>query len=849
VCGPTPDGTREAAREYAVKGWIKYVECPERNLSQSRNLGIGCASGEIIAFIDDDAIAEPEWLSQLVPAFDDPQTGAAGGVVFDFTGYNLQYRYAACDRLGNAIVDLQEPAEEHNYPSSLRFPYVQGTNCAYRRETLVDMGGFDEEYEFYLDETDVCCRLIDRGLKVRQLPNAAVHHKFLPSHIRNEHRVTVLKCAVIKNKIYFSLINNHGHWPISRVIEDATRFIHQQRADLEFHVKGGRSRPLDLEIFDMDAERALEIGLARGLSRQRRTRPSKFFGGRGAGSLLSFPRLVPEGPRRAFVFLSQSYPSEHFGGNGRHTHHIAPAIAALGHTTHVITKGTDLNRVDLEDGVWVHRIVPRTQIRRDLPDGTIIPEQIWNYSATQLEEIYRISHLRRIDAVEALGWECEAIATVLDGRFPSATCIVTALSHWLETNTSRRNNSSWMKGFVEPMLATERYLFQNSPGIVSASRAIASSIEEHYRITFNPERVGYIPHGMVDMTPLPRSRPPTLAGWPVGASPGARRQAVLFVGRLDLRDGIDVLLEAVPDLLQRHREAELWITGDDTLEIEPGVTVRRRFESSPAGRAVADRVHFLGQVEDLELRWLYVNCNVFVSPSRFEGFGLNFVEAMMFSKPCVGCTASGADEVIADGMTGVLVAPGRADEVGRAICELLADPARASRMGAQGRTRYEQLFESSVIAAQRVAFLGRLARPPIPLESLQLSGRDRLVDAGGQKARFLEPHSELAFNASQRGVFVTFWKHDQSGIAEVTVDGKLAVIVDLYFAHSCFETVHIACEPGARVAIRRSGEKRDYSSGSEVIVAAVADGGGGREGAGARDQRLSAERINTMAGR
>src|SRR4051794_24883760 len=60
VYGPTPDGTRELLETY--RGKIKVAACPERNLSMSRNIGIALSSGEIVAFIDDDGLAEPEWL-------------------------------------------------------------------------------------------------------------------------------------------------------------------------------------------------------------------------------------------------------------------------------------------------------------------------------------------------------------------------------------------------------------------------------------------------------------------------------------------------------------------------------------------------------------------------------------------------------------------------------------------------------------------------------------------------------------------------------------------------------------------------------------------------------------------
>jgi glycosyltransferase involved in cell wall biosynthesis/GT2 family glycosyltransferase len=816
IHGPTLDGTKELLARLASDLPIKIAACSERNLSQSRNLGIALASGKIVAFIDDDSIPEPEWLTQLVGAFQDSEVAAAGGFVFDPSGYRYQYLYAMCNRLGNARLDLKGPVDEYSLPFSNWFPYVQGTNCAFRRSDLVRIGGFDEEYEFYLDETDVCCRLVDEGRKIRQLAHAAVHHKYLPSHLRNEHRVTTVKYPVIKNKIYFSFVNNHGHFSAGEVVVDAVRFVDQQRADLEYHVRGGRLDPARLAEFERDAEKAWETGLSRGLSRTRRTRPRDFFDARH--DFLRFSASRSRGRRRTFIFLSQSYPPGHAGGNGRHTHDIARAIADLGHTVHVLTKGSDFSRVDFEDGVWVHRLVSKQQIARRLPSGQTIPEEIWNHSATLLEELYRISKFRRIDVVEGVSWDCECIATVLDGRFPSATNVVTALSHWLDTHAALRNDRRWMESFGTPLLAVEKYLFARSPGIVAASRAIASSIEERYGVTFESGRIGYSQHGLVDMTPLPRRRPRGLTD----DRPG--RLAMLFVGRLELRKGIDVLLAATPALLDKHPKMELWIAGDDSFEVEPGLTAKQKYlnyTEQPAD----DRIRFLGRVSDDELRWLYRHCDIFVAPSRFESFGLIFLEAMMFGKPSVGCRAGGIAEVLEDGVSALLAEPGDPYSLAEAIETLLADTALRRRMGAAARRRYEMRFEASLVARHRVEFLSTLMRRSVPEERLIEHGENRSVEVGyGEQARRLGPGGSIGFATEAPTVYLTFWKHDWSGYVEIWVDDNLVDEVDLFSSVGIFET--LAVPIGARhqpvhLSIRRGDRKTAPAHDSEVIVHAI----------------------------
>jgi GT2 family glycosyltransferase len=430
VPGPTEDGTRELLAK--LQGQIKVAACPVRNLSISRNIGISLAAGGLVAFLDDDCLAEPEWLGDLEEAFRDPAVGGAGGIVYDHTGVRPQYLYSSANRLGQADCARTRPADEFNFPFSFNFPYVQGTNCIFRRDALISVGGFDEEYEFYLDETDLCCRLVDADFLVRQMPNARVHHKFLPSEIRNEQRITRRRYAVVKNKIYFSIINNRGHYGLNRVVRDAVNFIEDHERDIRDHVEYGRLLPDDLSVFQADVDLAWETGMRRGLSGSRRLLRAETLQTYGA-DYLEYPRPYPKDGRHTFCLISPEYPPGKMGGLGRYLHRLAHSMALLGHHVHILTDGTGHDRVDFEDSVWVHRIVPRSFQVPELPDGKRIPQRIWEHSAPMLAEVEAIAKNRTVDCVYAPTWDCEGATLLQDGRFPLVTGLQTTLDSWLSS--------------------------------------------------------------------------------------------------------------------------------------------------------------------------------------------------------------------------------------------------------------------------------------------------------------------------------------------------------------------------------------------------------------------------------
>lgn len=168
----------------------KLITYDEANISVARNLGIDAAAGEIVAFIDDDSVPEPTWLSYLIAPFAHVDTAAAGGFVRGRNGISWQYLARSVDQTGQtAPVRLDGSKAIIFIPDEIRAIKTEGTNMAVRRSVLVDLGGFDPRFRFFLDETDLNLRLAARGLCTALVPLAEVHHGFAASERRFADRV------------------------------------------------------------------------------------------------------------------------------------------------------------------------------------------------------------------------------------------------------------------------------------------------------------------------------------------------------------------------------------------------------------------------------------------------------------------------------------------------------------------------------------------------------------------------------------------------------------------------------------------------------------------------------------
>jgi glycosyltransferase involved in cell wall biosynthesis len=234
--------------------------------------------------------------------------------------------------------------------------------------------------------------------------------------------------------------------------------------------------------------------------------------------------------------------------------------------------------------------------------------------------------------------------------------------------------------FKAPLHAALGWLTARLADVVLApSAATARELRRDYLAGAGVERVGVLPN--------------VTGGLPVPVGSVEKTGALLFVGRLRIRKGVEVLLAALPALLRAFPEARLQVAGDGEHREALEETAARLDLGGPAGI-----VSFLGRADAARVRGLLGGARALVVPSIYEGMPLVVLEAMAAGLPVVASRVSGIPEVVVDGETGWLVPPEDPAALAQALAQVYADPAEAARRGEAGRARVARLYRPEVAA-------------------------------------------------------------------------------------------------------------------------------------------------------
>lgn len=161
------DGSRQDIQEISQRHpFVRYHRQQPAGLSVARNMGARLASGSILAYTDDDCIAEPDWLKHLAGGFEDAMWAAVGGPNIPPAPRNRTEAIVAAAPGSPVHVLLDDTEAEH----------LPGCNLAIRKAALEAIGGFRPQYHAAGDDVDVCWRLREAGGRLRYVPGAMVWH-------------------------------------------------------------------------------------------------------------------------------------------------------------------------------------------------------------------------------------------------------------------------------------------------------------------------------------------------------------------------------------------------------------------------------------------------------------------------------------------------------------------------------------------------------------------------------------------------------------------------------------------------------------------------------------------------
>jgi len=224
---------------------------------------------------------------------------------------------------------------------------------------------------------------------------------------------------------------------------------------------------------------------------------------------------------------------------------------------------------------------------------------------------------------------------------------------------------------------------------IANSRFTASRLQKRYPdIAFQPCLLGIDPG-------ITNPKPESLAVIPnaLGLNTGVADNAVLIVGRMlstEKYKGHEELLRALVWVLKIVPNAQLVIagSGDDTA----------RLAKLACDLGIGASGLFTGWVKTENLAWLFAKCKLFAMPSRHEGFGLTYAEAMRYGKPVIASNCDGGSEVVQNGTTGLLVDPNDIHDIAKRTIQLLTDESLNQKMGQAGYARYQQFFSHQAFA-------------------------------------------------------------------------------------------------------------------------------------------------------
>lgn len=395
------------------------------------------------------------------------------------------------------------------------------------------------------------------------------------------------------------------------------------------------------------------------------------------------------------LIANRWYPPESNGGVAVYNYNLAHGLLRLGHSVSIITSiYSEKNEVVREtNGVkFIPISLPQYSRTYRVPilRRFIREYQQFVYSVKVAGTIGHLPNSEVPDIVEFAEINAEGFAYLLRrSRHPVVvrchTPTFVLRDHYAKQEMSYDTNLT---------VFMEKKCIYRADGLSAPSQNMASVVQKYCR------KLG------TEIKPIANPIDTTLyADRSISRTMGNRDDIViLHVGRLERVKGIWVLAEAIAKTIRNNVNIKLLLVGGDRKDGQ-GRSNLEQLKSFFAGEGISNKIRFLIDADQDELLDCYAEADIAVVPTvNYESFSYTCAQAMSASLPVIASRIGGIPETVDDGENGILVKPGDAEDLAKAIMVLVEDASLRRKMGEKGRIKAVSSFDSLVVARKTTSF-------------------------------------------------------------------------------------------------------------------------------------------------
>lgn len=381
--------------------------------------------------------------------------------------------------------------------------------------------------------------------------------------------------------------------------------------------------------------------------------------------------------KRKILMLSWEFPPKTVGGLAAHVYDLSRALVAMGEEVHVITCAVEgYPNFELVDGVFVHRV--ETFQENYLP----FHQWVWQLNVQIVQTVKKLHRQYGFTVIHAHDWLVSHSAKELKNKL-GIPLIATIHA------TEHGRNQGISGPLQNHIHRLEWELTYHAQEVIGCSNYMFNEITSLFQLP--REKVHIVPNG-VDLSKMIPLNPEAL-----GKSPTTK--TIFFVGRLVREKGVQVLIEAVPAVLDQFPDLKVVVAGKG-----PMLEHLRQLSRSHGVEHVID---FVGFVDNDTRNSLLHKSDVAVFPSLYEPFGIVALEAMACRVPVLVSETGGLGEIIEHGVDGLKVPPGDPGALAREIINLLKDPEYGRRLVNTASHKLSREYSWQTIAKQTLLVYNR----------------------------------------------------------------------------------------------------------------------------------------------